>query len=206
MKSVSWDGRAVTPSKIVCIGRNYTDHIKELENQISQEPVIFIKPNSAISDKVLSSTTEILHYEAEISFLVSAGELKAVAFGLDLTRREIQYSLMERQMPWERAKAFDNSAVFSDFVSFDGDIKDLRMKFYINDRLVQHGSYELMLNKPEQLLDEAKSFLTFEDGDVLMSGTPKGVGRVRPGDNYLGKIYDKEKLIVEGSWVVDAQV
>ena len=202
MKSVTWDGKAVYPSKIVCIGRNYAEHIKEFDNEASQEPVIFLKPNSAISGDVHSSKSELIHYEGEITFLISSGELRGVGFGLDLTKRDLQYELKNKGWPWERAKAFDRSAVFTEFVTFNGDISDLRMEFYINDVLVQFGNHDLMLNKPPQLLSEAKSFLTFEDGDLLMTGTPKGVGSVNSGDRYLGKIFEKEKLIVEGSWVV----
>ncbi len=202
MKSVIWDGKAIYPSKIVCIGRNYAEHIKEFDNEATLEPVIFIKPNSAISNGVHSSKSELIHYEGEITFLISSGELSGVGFGLDLTKRDLQYKFMDKGWPWERAKSFDRSAVFSDFVAFKGDISDLRMEFYINDVLVQFGNHDLMLNKPPQLLNEAKSFLTFEDGDLLMTGTPKGVGSVNSGDRYLGKIFEKEKLIVEGSWVV----
>ena len=202
MKSVTWDGKAVYPSKIVCIGRNYAEHIKEFDNEASQEPVIFLKPNSAISGDVHSSKSELIHYEGEITFLISSGELRGVGFGLDLTKRDLQYELKNKGWPWERAKAFDRSAVFSEFVTFNGDISDLRMEFYINDVLAQFGNHDLMLNKPPQLLSEAKSFLTFEDDDLLMTGTPKGVGSVNSGDRYLGKIFEKEKLIVEGSWVV----
>lgn len=202
MKSVTWDGKAVYPSKIVCVGRNYADHIKEFDNEASQEPVIFIKPNSAISNEIHSSKSEVIHFEGEITFLISSGELRGVGFGLDLTKRDLQNKLRAKGWPWERAKAFDYSAVFSDFVTFKCDISELRMEFYINDILVQFGNYDLMLSKPTQMLNEAKSFLSFEDGDLLMTGTPKGVGPVISGDKYLGKIFEKEKLIAEGSWVV----
>lgn len=202
MKSVQWDGQAVYPSKIVCIGRNYADHIKEFDGEVSQEPVIFLKPNSSLSNEIHSSKNDVIHYEGEITFLISAGQLSGVGFGLDLTKRELQYELKGKGWPWERAKAFDNSAVFSEFISFRGNISDLRMEFYINGVLVQVGGYDLMLSKPMQMLNEAKTFLSFEDGDLLMTGTPKGVGPVKSGDKYLGKVYEKEKLIVENSWVV----
>ena len=202
MKSIKWDGKAIQPTKIVCIGRNYADHIKEFDNEASQEPVIFLKPNSAISNDVHPSQSDLVHYEGEITFLISSGELTGVGFGLDLTKRDLQYALKAKGYPWERAKAFDNSAVFSEFVTFKGNIKELRLEFYINGALVQIGSYDLMLSKPDQMLKEAKSFLTFEDGDLLMTGTPKGVGPVNTGDKYLGKIFEKEKLIVEASWTV----
>jgi len=202
MKSVTWDGKAVYPSKIVCVGRNYADHIKEFDNEASREPVIFIKPNSSISNEIHSSKSELIHFEGEITFLISSGELEGVGFGLDLTKRDLQYKLRTRGWPWERAKAFDYSAVFSDFVTFKCDISELRMEFYINNALVQFGNYDLMLSKPTRMLNEAKSFLSFEDGDLLMTGTPKGVGPVNAGDRYLGKIFEREKLIAEGSWVV----
>jgi len=202
MNSVKWDGKAVYPSKVVCIGRNYAEHIKEFDNEPDQDPVIFLKPNSAISNEVYSSKSELIHYEGEITFLISCGDLSGIGFGLDLTKRDLQYQLKTKGWPWERAKAFDRSAVFSEFVTFNGDISALRMEFYINDVLVQHGNYDLMLSKPAQMLEEAKSFLTFEDGDLLMTGTPKGVGTVNPGDRYLGKIFEKDKLVVQGSWVV----
>ena len=202
MKSIAWDGKAVYPSKIVCIGRNYAEHIKEFDNEPDQDPVIFIKPNSAISDDIYSSASELIHYEGEITFLIASGELRGVGFGLDLTKRDLQYQLKDKGWPWERAKSFDRSAVFSNFVSFSGDVAGLRMELYINDVLVQFGGYDLMLSKPAQMLSQCKSFLTFEDGDLLMTGTPKGVGPVKSGDRYLGRIFDKDKLLVEGSWVV----
>jgi 2-keto-4-pentenoate hydratase/2-oxohepta-3-ene-1,7-dioic acid hydratase in catechol pathway len=202
MKSIKWDGKAVYPSKIVCIGRNYADHIKELDNEPSQEPVIFIKPNSAISNEIYSSKSELIHFEGEITFLIISGELRGIGFGLDLTKRDLQNKLKAKGWPWERAKAFDHSAVFSEFVTIDGNVSNLRMELYINDALVQFGSHALMLHTPSEMLNEAKSFLSFEDGDLLMTGTPKGVGPVNSGDRYLGKIFESEKLIVEGSWLV----
>jgi len=202
MNAVIWDGKPVYPSKIVCIGRNYAEHIKEFDNEPSQEPVIFMKPNSAISEEVYSNQSELVHYEGEITFLISGGVLRGIGFGLDLTKRDLQYALKTKGWPWERAKFFDRSAVYSDFVTFNGNISDLRMEFHINEVLVQFGDHDLMLNKPLQLLNQAQDFLTFEDGDLLMTGTPKGVGPVMQGDRYLGRIFENDQLIVEGSWVV----
>ncbi len=202
MHSVTCDSTPVAPSKIVCIGRNYAEHIKEFDNEASQEPCIFLKPNSSISNEVIASDSELIHYEGEITFLIESGELCAVGFGLDLTKRDLQYQLKNKGWPWERAKAFDNAAVFSEFVTYQGDIQDLRLEFYINDALVQFGDYALMLSKPEQLLADCKTFMTFEDGDLLMTGTPKGVGPVKRGDRYVGKIFSNDKLLVEGSWSV----
>jgi len=202
MKSVRLDGKEIYPSKIVCIGRNYVEHIKELGNEIPTEPVIFLKPNSAISTELHSNSADEIHFEGEMSFMVIAGELTGVGFGLDLTKREVQSRLKAKGLPWERAKAFDRAAVFSDFVCFTGNIAELKLELYINDHLVQEGGYTLMMNKPIEILKEVKSFLSFEDGDLIMTGTPKGVGRINTGDRFVGRIFEQEKLIVEGSWVV----
>lgn len=201
MKSVWLDGKKVHPSKIICIGRNYVEHIKELNNEVPTEPVIFMKPNSAISTKIFTSN-DVIHYEGEMTFLILKDKLHGVGFGLDLTKREIQSVLKEKGLPWERAKAFDNSAVFSEFISFDGNIQDLRMELTINEKLVQQASYELMLNKPADIVAEVKDFISFEDGDLIMTGTPKGVGVINSGDVFLGKIFEKDHLLVECSWVV----
>jgi len=202
MKSVKLDGKEFQPSKIVCIGRNYVDHIKELGSEVPSQPVIFLKPNSAISAEIHAGGEDEIHFEGEISFMVIAGQLAAVGFGLDLTKRNIQFKLKEKGLPWERSKAFDGSAIFSEFVTFDGEMAGLRLELYINDHLVQEGGYDLMMNKPESILTEIKSFLSFEDGDLIMTGTPKGVGPINTGDTVNGKIFAAENLLVEGSWLV----
>jgi 2-keto-4-pentenoate hydratase/2-oxohepta-3-ene-1,7-dioic acid hydratase in catechol pathway len=202
MKFISLDGKKVYPSKIVCIGRNYVDHIKELGNEMPSEPVIFVKPNSAISKTVRCSEVEPIHYEAEITFVVSAGQLAAVGLGLDLTKRELQSRLKSKGLPWERSKCFDGAAVFSSFVACGKDIDQLRLELYINERLIQQGGCELMINKPAAMLLEVGEFMSFEDGDLIMTGTPAGVGVVTRGDQFTGKIFDKDKLLVEASWTV----
>ena len=202
MKSIKLDGNEVFPSKIICIGRNYVEHIKELGNEIPKEPVIFIKPNSAISADINSGKHDEIHFEGEISIVVRAGTIAAVGFGLDLTKRKLQSSLKAEGLPWERSKAFDGAAVFSEFVSFNGQVNDLRLELYINDRLAQRGGCDLMMYKPDEILAEIKSFLTVEDGDLIMTGTPAGVGPVHAGDRFTGKIFDGDELLVEASWVV----
>ena len=202
MKLVKLDGKEVSPSKIICIGRNYVGHIKELGNEIPKEPVIFIKPNSAISAEIYSGEPDEIHFEGEISIMVHCGEPAAIGFGLDLTKRNIQSSLKAKGLPWERSKSFDGAAVFSEFVTFSGQVNDLRLELYINDRLVQQGGCELMMYKPDEIITEIKSFLSLEDGDLIMTGTPAGVGPVSGGDRFTGKIFEKEEMIVEGLWVV----
>lgn len=202
MKSIRWQNIDIYPTKIVCVGRNYAGHIRELDNPVPDQPVFFIKPNSAITTEVYSDQSEPVHYEGEICFLVNSGRLSAVGFGLDLTKRDLQSYLKSHGLPWERSKSFDKSAVFTEFVSFNGDTEALRMELYINDKLAQEGGYDLMLNKPQQLLTNAKSFLSFEDGDILMTGTPQGVGSVNRGDKYRGRIIYNDKLLIEYNWVV----
>jgi 2-keto-4-pentenoate hydratase/2-oxohepta-3-ene-1,7-dioic acid hydratase in catechol pathway len=202
MNSVHLNGRDVYPSKIVCIGRNFIDHIKELASEIPQEPVFFLKPNSSISSEIRPSEHDVIHFEGEISFMVIDDELRAVGLGFDLTKREVQEILKSKGLPWERAKSFDGSAVFSRFMNFRGKIDDLRMELYKNDTLAQQGGCDIMLHKPESILHEAKRFLSFENGDIIMTGTPKGVGIVNAGDLFAGKIFERDNLIVEGSWVV----
>ena len=202
MKSVYLDGNEIFPSKIICIGRNYVAHIEELGNEIPKEPVIFIKPNSAISPDIRSSESEEIHFEGELTLLVRSGEPTAVGFGLDLTKRKLQSSLKASGLPWERSKAFDGAAVFSDFVTFSGELNDLRLELHINERLVQQGGCELMMYKPGAIMKEIKGFLSFEDGDLVMTGTPAVVGPLHKGDRFTGRILEKDDLLVEGSWVV----
>ena len=202
MKPISLEGKEIFPSKILCIGRNYVDHIKELGNEIPEEPVIFIKPNSSIAADIDSGESDEIHFEGEISILVRSGELFGVGFGLDLTKRKLQSRLKAGGLPWERSKAFDGAAVFSEFVAFEGKVSDLRLELYINDRLVQRGGCELMIYTPDEIIAELKSFLSLEDDDLIMTGTPAGVGPLQAGDRFNGKVFEKDMLIVEGSWVV----
>ena len=204
MKSIVFDEKSLTPSKIVCIGRNYAQHIEELKNETPTQMVLFIKPNSAISNELIfprHNTT--CHYEAEVSFLIIGGEIVGVGFGLDLTLRDVQEELKVAKLPWERAKAFDNSAVFSKFLPIkQDDIQRVHVQLFINGELRQDGDYELMLNKPQEILDEAKKLFSFEDGDILMSGTPKGVGEFKIGDEFVGKILLDKKVLIEKKLIV----
>ena len=203
MNKIVLENKEIFPSKVVCIGRNYMEHIKELNNEVPEDMVFFIKPNSAISNKLdFPKNQNSCHYEAEISFLIEDNKISAVSFGLDLTLREVQSKLKEKGLPWERAKSFDGAAVFSKFVNFDGDISKLGIELHINGELKQKGDYSLMINKPLEIIKEANSFLSFENGDILMSGTPSGVGSFKVGDVFLGKILLDEKIIIEESFKV----
>ena len=203
MNKILLDNKDIYPSKVFCIGRNYTEHIAELNNETPDEMVFFIKPNSSISDSLIfPKGNNSCHYEAEISFLINDNKITAVGFGLDLTLREVQSKLKAKGLPWERAKSFDNASVFSEFKSFDGDINELSIQLFINDELKQDGNVGLMINKPYEIIKEANTFLSFEDGDILMSGTPKGVGEFNVGDKFLGKILYKDEVLIEKEFIV----
>ena len=100
MQSIIYDSKAVFPSKIVCVGRNYVAHVQELNNDMPEEPVIFIKPNNAIARQPVALSGEVIHYEAEIAFLISAGRLAGIGLGLDLTKRDLQTKLKAKGLPW----------------------------------------------------------------------------------------------------------
>ena len=202
MRTVNFDDKKIKPSKIVCIGRNYVEHIKELNNEIPTSMVIFMKPNSSISNELNSNDKDTIHYESEISFLIKDKSIYGVGFGLDLTKRDIQSRLKEKGLPWERAKSFDGSAVFSNFVKFDGNLDFLSLKLFINDTLVQDGGVNLMINKPKDMIKEMQSFSSLIDSDIVMSGTPKGVGVIKKGDIFFGQIFYNDKLLVQKQWLV----
>ncbi|GAM55505.1 2-keto-4-pentenoate hydratase [Vibrio ishigakensis] len=173
MEKVYLNGSAIAPAKLVCIGRNYVEHISELGNEIPDQMVVFNKPNSSITSVLKSGTEEPIHYEAELCFVMKNNEFVGVGLGLDLTKRESQSRLKAKGLPWERAKAFDGSALFSDFVDFSN-LDDLSLELYIDDVLIQHGGVELMMYPPLVIQKELSSFMSLQDGDVLMTGTPKG--------------------------------
>ncbi|MCF6172684.1 MAG: fumarylacetoacetate hydrolase family protein [Campylobacteraceae bacterium] len=201
MNNILEEGIKITPSKIVCVGRNYVEHIKELNNEVPSSMVLFFKPNSAISEKLDTKGKE-LHYEGEISFLIKNSKISSVGFGLDLTNRNLQGELKKKGLPWERAKAFDGAGVFSEFVKIDEkDISSLNLKLFINNKLIQLGGVELMIYKPDFIIKEISTFCTLENGDIVMSGTPKGVGTFKEGDKFKGEIFIGDKKIIEKSWV-----
>lgn len=201
MKTIRFNSSSITPSKVVCIGRNYVEHIYELNNEIPSSMVVFNKPNSAITD-TLRFISPDTRFEGEICFLMMGGKIGGIGFGLDLTKAEIQNHLKAKGLPWERAKGFDASAVLGDFVPFEGPLESLRMTLHINGVLTQEATYELMIYKPPEMIEEIKSFMSFEDGDIIMSGTPKGVNTYSIGDEFVGRIYSDEQLLIESFWKV----
>lgn len=200
---IIFNGYDITPSKVVCVGRNYVDHIKELNNSVPTEPVIFVKPNSAIAVDLRLQGHDEVHFEAELAFLVAGGQLVGVGLGLDLTKRQIQNELKSKGLPWERAKAFDGSAVFSQFVSIVGGTEALSLELHLNGELRQKGGCSMMLHTPEELIKAINSFMTLEDGDVVMTGTPAGVGKIHVGDVFIGRVFSGNQLLIEGCWVAN---
>lgn len=201
MQAIKVCGSTLYPSKIVCVGRNYVAHIRELGNDIPVGMVVFNKPNSAITDILRSRIDDqVLHYESELAFTVQHGRLAAVGFGLDLTKRNLQSVLKEKGLPWERAKAFDGAALFSEFIALPADIKGLSLRLEVDGELRQTGGIDLMLFPPHAILRELASFTTLEDGDVIMTGTPAGVGEVRAGQLFEGRVLQGDKTLVSATW------
>jgi 2-keto-4-pentenoate hydratase/2-oxohepta-3-ene-1,7-dioic acid hydratase in catechol pathway len=202
MKKVKLHDKDITPSKVICIGRNYVEHIKELNNEIPENMVIFNKPNSAVTNE-LKYFDEHTRFEAEICLMIEDNKIHAIGCGLDLTKANIQNYLKSKGLPWERAKAFDNSAVLSDFLTFDGKLEDLSMKLFVNNKLLQHATYKLMIYKLQNIVDEVQTFMSFEDGDIIMTGTPKGVSTYNIGDKFVLEVYHKEEVFIHKEWVVE---
>jgi 2-keto-4-pentenoate hydratase/2-oxohepta-3-ene-1,7-dioic acid hydratase in catechol pathway len=181
--------RHITPSKIVCIGRNYVEHIHELGNEIPDEMVVFLKPNSAITTTLRSHLGEPLHYEAELCFMVNNGQFSAVGVGLDMTKRELQAKLKKQGLPWERAKAFDGSALFSEFIAITPDIKDWCFQLTIDHVVTQLGHQQLMMYQPQAIFNAVSEFMTLNEGDIVMTGTPKGVGEVSANSHFVLQLW-----------------
>ncbi|WP_411185259.1 fumarylacetoacetate hydrolase family protein [Photobacterium rosenbergii] len=203
MKTVIVEKQVVVPNKVVCVGRNYVAHIHELGNEVPDEMVLFIKPNSAIAEELSSShRCDELHYEAELSFLFRNGRFDAVAVGLDLTKRGVQSKLKEKGLPWERSKAFDGSALFSEFVPLPSEaLGELGLRLYIDGEVIQEGNISLMIYSPDVILQEVQTFMTLNDGDIVMTGTPSGVGKVQAGSQFEAQVTAGEEVIVSTQWV-----
>lgn len=202
MNKVVWNGKSISPSKVVCIGRNYAKHIAELKNTFTGDMVVFMKPNASISETLYAVHDEPLHYEGEICFLVEGGAFAGVGFGLDLTKRQLQTTLKNKQLPWERAKSFTGAAVLSEFIPLarDVDFSLLSLELWIDDELVQKGGVSDMLFAPNVILEDVQGFIALEDGDIIMTGTPEGVGEVTLGATYKGCIWLGDTLLLESIW------
>ncbi|MGA0403085.1 MAG: fumarylacetoacetate hydrolase family protein [Flavobacteriaceae bacterium] len=191
--------------KLICIGRNYTAHIEELENERPKNPVVFIKADSAIlpkeQDFYLPPFSNNVHHEVELLVKITkVGKHIAkefahkyydeVSLGIDFTARDVQDELKSKGLPWEKAKSFDGSAVIGKWVSKSNykDLNDLNFSLKRNNEVVQSASSELMLWKIDELISYVSQFFTLKKGDIIFSGTPSGVGEVEAGDVLEGFI------------------
>lgn len=194
--------------KIICIGRNYTEHIEELENERPENPVVFMKPDTAILLKknpfILPEFTNDVHHEVEV--LVKINRIgkhidrkfahkyyQEVSLGIDFTARDVQSQMKAKGLPWEKAKAFDGSAVVGkwyDKSQFEN-LDDLNFKLLKNDQVVQTGNTSLMLWKIDALIEYISKYFTLKIGDIIFTGTPAGVGPVAPNDRLAGYLEDQ---------------
>ena len=194
--------------KLICIGRNYTAHINELENEKPKDPVVFIKADSAVlpkdQDFYLPPFSNNVHHEVELLVKITkVGKHIAkefahkyydeVGLGVDFTARDVQDVLKSKGLPWEKAKSFDGSAVFGKWVSKSNysDLNELRFSLKKNNKVVQSSKSELMLWKMDELISYVSQFFTLKKGDIIFSGTPAGVGKVNTGDVLEGFIEDE---------------
>lgn len=194
--------------KIICIGRNYGKHIEELGNKRPESPVIFMKPDSAILQKkqpfFIPQFTNNVHYEAEVIVRINrlGKSIHAkfahkyydqISLGIDFTARDLQEKLKEKGLPWERAKAFDGSAVLGTWLDKgEYDLNNLGFTLSKNGETVQDGNTQNMLWKIDELIEEISKSFTLKIGDIIFTGTPSGVGKVEINDQLVGAIDGKE--------------
>ncbi len=200
--------------KIICVGRNYAQHIEELNNEKPSEPVLFMKPDSAVlPDKnplYLPPIAKDFHYEVELVVKINKlGKFiqkefahkyyDEIGLGIDVTARDLQSELKAKGLPWEKAKAFHNSAVVSkEFIpkSEFNDLDNLNFSLKKNGELVQKGNTSHMLWKIDELIEYISRFFMLKKGDLIFTGTPAGVGPMSINDEFTGYIEDREMFKV----------
>ena len=192
--------------KVVCVGRNYLDHIQELNNEIPAEPLLFMKPATALCEiskpLVIPADLGECHNELEVALLIAqplrdcsseqtaADALYGVGLALDLTLRDVQQKLKDKGQPWERAKAFDGACPVSSFMPLDAsiDLGDLDFSLTINGEVRQQCNTKMMMRDALSLLCAISQVFTLQPGDIVLTGTPKGVGPLHPGDSLQLKM------------------
>jgi 2-keto-4-pentenoate hydratase/2-oxohepta-3-ene-1,7-dioic acid hydratase in catechol pathway len=189
--------------KIICVGRNYVDHIKELSNDKPTDPVIFIKPDTALLDSSQSfyypSFSKDVHYELELVFRIgkvgknieskfASKYIDAIGLGIDFTARDVQSKLKDKGLPWEKAKAFNGSAFVSSLrpVTENDFTNSIDFELFKNDISVQKGNSDLMIWNINELIADISQYFTIKTGDYIFTGTPAGVGPVQIGDKLTG--------------------
>ncbi len=200
MRSIQFENQSITPGKIVCIGKNYAAHIEEMNSAVPEQMVVFMKPNSAIGTTLRAVADEPLHYECEICLLVKNGDILGVGVGLDLTKRDLQGKLKQAGLPWERAKAFDGAALFSEFIAAPVDPLELGLELWVDRALRQRGEATAMLYQPSVIVGELNTFLTLDDFDVIMTGTPAGVGPIAVGEHFEARLLQSDSTLISASW------
>lgn len=200
--------------KIICIGRNYASHIEELKNERPDEPVIFLKPDTAVLQKqfpfVIPEFSNDVHHEVEILVKINkVGKYidpkfahkyyDEIGLGIDFTARDLQAKLKEKGLPWEKAKAFDNSAVIGDWMPKTefAALDNINFELKSNGSVVQSGNTANMLWKIDELVAYASQYFTLRTGDVIFTGTPQGVAKVNPGDVLEGSIEGKQLFRIQ---------
>lgn len=190
---------SLAPGKIICVGRNYAEHARELNNPILAEPLLFMKPSTSIVDItrpiILDWEKGIVHHELEIAILIgqeltrctehqAASAIIGVGLALDLTLRDLQNDLKQKGHPWEKAKSFDGSCPLSAFEPIESfeTLDHIEFQLYINGEIRQKGSSNQMLTGIVSLLKYISHWFTLKPGDVVLTGTPAGVGPLHPGD------------------------
>jgi 2-keto-4-pentenoate hydratase/2-oxohepta-3-ene-1,7-dioic acid hydratase in catechol pathway len=191
--------------KIICIGRNYTQHIKELNNDVPEEPVFFMKPDSSLLIKnrpfFIPDFSNEIHYEVELVLKINRiGKnidkkfahryYEEIGLGVDFTARDIQAQCKKRGLPWEKAKSFDASAVLGDFAPKDAlpETDNIGFSLHKNGEKVQEGNSADMIFSFDEIIAYLSKFVTFKMGDLIYTGTPAGVGQVKIGDRLEGYI------------------
>lgn len=200
--------------KIVCIGRNYADHIKELANERPTDPVIFIKPDSAVlpkeQDFYIPEFSNDVHHEVEVLIKIKkVGKhieekfahtyYDEVGLGIDFTARDLQSKLKEKGLPWEKAKGFDGSALIGKWIPKTQlpDLNTLHFSLLKNGEIVQEGNTGLMLWKIDELIAYVSKFFTLKKGDIIFTGTPAGVGKISANDYLSGRLENEEMFSVK---------
>jgi len=199
--------------KIICIGRNYAKHIEELANERPTEPVVFLKPDSAILPKkmpfFIPAFSNEIHYEVEV--LVKINKVgkhidakfahkyyDEIGLGIDFTDRDLQSKLKAKGLPWEKAKGFDGSAIVGEFYPKEQfDLENIKFQLFKNNELVQDGESKAMLWKIDELIAYVSQYFTLKKGDLIFTGTPAGVGAVKPEDVLVGALEGKENFRIK---------
>lgn len=197
--------------KIICIGRNYAQHAKELKNEVPTEPVVFCKPDSALLPHTkpffLPDFSSDIHYEAELVVKINriGKHIQAkfahkyyneIGLGIDFTARDLQQQLKEKGLPWEKAKGFDGSALMGEFISVESlpQMQNIDFDLSKNGEIVQKGNSSEMLFSIDQIIEYVSQFFTLKIGDLIFTGTPAGVGKVAINDEFKGSIQGQEVL------------